>query len=139
MPEGLYERMMLAIERSGLRQTYICKALGISLSYFSMVKTKGLTPSIGVLTYFATITGVSLDWLVYGVDRERMDARQVLPCKCGGKQIRIAIHPGRVSAETTYSLYCPACDGESDKRHVPADAIISWNSKNNSTGKTWLI
>lgn len=139
MPEGFCDRLVSAARNSGMKDIEICKAIGVCQSYIAMIKQKDLVPAPEVIYALSRVLGVSMDWLFYGVDAERIDARQVLPCKCGGKQIRIAIHPGRVSADTTYSLYCPACDGESDKRHIPADAIISWNSKNATVKKTWLI
>ena len=66
----LLDRMKALMEDEGIKARQLTEELGISNSSFTdWNKGKG-SPSVAVLTKFATRFGVSLDYLVFGKEHE---------------------------------------------------------------------
>ena len=56
--------------KSGLTQSYVAEALGVTPGYISNVENNRTAMSLRVLIYYAKLTGVSLDELVGELDEE---------------------------------------------------------------------
>lgn len=72
------DRLNLLQENSGMNQKDLAKAIGLSLSIFTIWNKGNAKPGLKQLVKIAQYFNVSLDWLVFGDDAPSNDLENVI-------------------------------------------------------------
>lgn len=72
------DRLNLLQENSGMNQKDLAKAIGLSLSIFTIWNKGNAKPGLKQLVKVAQYFNVSLDWLVFGEDAPNNDLENVI-------------------------------------------------------------